>query len=122
MNKLDGVAATVNFATERATVDCDPSVTLDDLVGAVESAGYHARPAGGHDHLGEPASTLERRLLVAIVLTVPVALLAMVPGLEFSGWEWVALVLSTPVILWSGLSFHRTALEHARTGTRRWTR
>jgi len=126
LNKLDGVEATVNFATEQATVRCDPSVTLEELVGAVESAGYHAHPAapahearahneaGGHRHHDEPVAVLRRRLVVAIALTAPVALLAMVPPLQFSGWAWVALVLSTPVVFWSGIGFHRAALKSAR--------
>jgi Cu+-exporting ATPase len=113
LNKLEGIEATVNFATEQATVQRDPSVTLDDLVGAVESAGYHARPAAAGHHHGEPADVLRRRLVAAGVLTVPVALLAMVPPLQFTGWEWVALVLSTPVVLYSGIGFHRAALKSA---------
>ncbi len=116
LNKVDGVEATVNFATEQATVHCDPAVPVDALIGAVDSAGYTARlstAAHGHDH-DEPARVLWRRLVVAIVLTVPTALLAMVPPLRFSGWEWIALVLSTPVVFWCGVGFHRAALKSAR--------
>jgi Cu+-exporting ATPase len=116
LNKLDGVEATVNFATEQATVHCDPAVPVDALLGAVDSAGYTAHPstaAHGHDH-GEPARVLWRRLVVAIVLTVPIVLLAMVPPLRFSGWEWIALILSTPVVFWCGIGFHRVALKSAR--------
>jgi Cu+-exporting ATPase len=119
LNKLDGVEATVNFATEQATVQHDPSVTVAELVSAVEAAGYHARPASdradaGHHHHDEPATVLQRRLIGALALTAPVTLLAMVPPLRFSGWEWVALVLSTPVVFWSGIGFHRAALQSAR--------
>ena len=120
LNKLDGVEATVNFATEQATVRHDATVTVDDLVTAVEAAGYHARPvspaadAGGHHHHEESAAALRRRLVVAVVLTVPVALLAMVPPVQVAGWEWVALALSTPVVFWSGLGFHRAAIQSAR--------
>ena len=115
LNKLEGVEASVNFATEQATVRCDPSVTVDDLVSAVEAAGYHARPAEthAHDH-DEPIAVLRRRLAVAVALTIPLALLAMVPPLQFTGWEWVALVLATPVVFWSGIGFHRVALQSAR--------
>jgi Cu+-exporting ATPase len=116
LNKLEGVEATVNFATEQATVRHDQSVTVDDLVAAVVAAGYQARPAehaGGHQH-DEPVAVLRRRLAVATVLTVPVALLAMVPPFQFAGWEWVALALSSPVVFWSGLGFHRAALQSAR--------
>jgi Cu+-exporting ATPase len=116
LNKLDGVEATVNFATEQATVHCDPAVPVDALLGAVDSAGYTAHPstaAHGHDH-DEPARVLWRRLVVAIVLTVPIVLLAMVPPLRYSGWEWIALILSTPVVFWCGIGFHRVALKSAR--------
>ena len=84
LNKLDGVEATVNFATEQATVRCDPSVAVDDLVSAVEAAGYHAHPVvesgAVHDH-GEPAALLRRRLAVAATLTAPLAAIAMVWGM-----------------------------------------
>src|SRR5262245_14144565 len=127
LNKLDGVEATVNFATEQATVRCDRETSLEHLVGAVESAGYHARPAraahagraseeddSGHHHQDEPLAELTRRLVVAVVLTLPVALLAMVPPLQFPEWEWAAFVLSTPVVFYSGVGFHRAALQNAR--------
>jgi Cu+-exporting ATPase len=120
LNKLDGVEASVNFATEQATVRCDASVTVDDLVAAVEAAGYHAHPvapsedAAGHHHHEDSAASLRRRLAVAVALTAPVALLAMIPPLQFPGWEWVALALSTPVVFWSGAGFHRAALQSAR--------
>jgi len=116
LNKLDGVEATVNFATEQATVHSDRALPIAELVAAIESAGYGAREvAPAHVHLAdEPALLLRRRLAVAIGLTVPVALLAMVPPLQFSGWEWVALALATPVVFWSGIGFHRAALRVAR--------
>ena len=117
LNKLDGVEATVNFATEQATVHFDPSVTVDDLVSAVEAAGYHAHAvdeSGVHHHHDEPTAVLRRRLVVAVVLTAPLAALAMIPPLQFAGWEWVALLLATPVVFWSGIGFHRAALQSAR--------
>ena len=116
LNKLDGVEATVNFATEQATVHSDRALPVAELVAVIESAGYGARetvPAHVHQP-DEPARLLRRRLAVAIGLTVPVALLAMVPPLQFSGWEWVALALATPVVFWSGIGFHRAALQVAR--------
>jgi len=115
LNELDGVEATVNLATNQATVHSDPPVPLEELTAAVESIGYGARPAGhgsGHDH--EEAGALRLRLLVAAALTVPVALLAMVPSLRFGGWEWASLALATPVVFYSGLGFHRSALRSAR--------
>jgi P-type Cu+ transporter len=116
LNKLGGVEASVNFATEQATVHCDQSVAVDDLVSAVEAAGYHAHPVeeGGHHHHDEPIAVLRRRLAVAVALTVPLALVAMVPALQFTGWEWVALAFATPVVFWSGIGFHRAALQSAR--------
>jgi Cu+-exporting ATPase len=121
LNRLDGVEATVNFATEQATVHCDAEVPVKDLVEAVESAGYGARRApaahgegGGHHHHDEPLRVLTRRLKLAVALTIPVALLAMMSPLRFTGWEWVALALSTPVVFYSGIGFHRAALKNAR--------
>jgi P-type Cu+ transporter len=129
LNKLDGVEASVNFTTERATVRCGGDVPVPRLIAAVESAGYGAHVAppaheghashgghdmGGHHHQDEPLAVLTRRLLVAVALTIPVALLAMVPPLQFSGWEWVAFALSTPVVFYAGLGFHRAALKSAR--------
>jgi Cu+-exporting ATPase len=117
LNKLDGVEATVNFATEQATVRCDPSVRVDELVSAVEAAGYQAQPvaeAGVHQHHDEPMAVLRRRLVVAIALTAPLAAISMIEPLQFTGWEWVALLLSTPVVLWCGIGFHHVALRSAR--------
>jgi Cu+-exporting ATPase len=121
LNQLEGVDATVNFATEQATVHYADDVPVTALVAAVESAGYGARLAQaahqahdeGHHH-DAPLRVLTRRLALAAVLTVPVALLAMVPPLRFSDWEWVALVLSTPVVFYSGIGFHRAAFRNAR--------
>ena len=114
LNKLDGVSATVNFATETATVSYDPSVVApEQLVGAVEKIGYYAAPARTHvrEHDGRPF-----RLPTALVLAIPLALIAMVPAFHFAGWEWVALVLATPVVFWAGAEFHRAALANARHG------
>src|SRR5688572_10130393 len=117
LNQLEGVEATVNFATEQATVRADGGLELEDLLEAVESAGYGARPAApaheAHDH-DEPLAALTKRLVLAISLTIPVALMAMVSPLQFAGWEWVALALSAPVVFVSGLAFHRAALRNAR--------
>jgi Cu+-exporting ATPase len=118
LNKLDGVEASVNFATETASVAYDPEqVEPDQLVGAVERIGYHAHPkqAGHaeHEHDHEAAPT---RLLVAVALSLPLVLLAMVSPFQLAGWEWVSLVLATPVVFWSGAQFHRAALLNARHG------
>jgi P-type Cu+ transporter len=119
LNELDGVSATVNLATERATVQSDREIPVEQLVATVESTGYGARPVAadpraGHDHHDEPLRVLTRRLVVAVVLSVPVALLAMVPQLQFDGWEWVGLALATPVVFYSGRGFHQAALKSTR--------
>jgi Cu+-exporting ATPase len=120
LNGIEGVEASVNLVTEQATVMAPPSVTVDQLVGAVEAAGYNARPAASaheaipQDDHDEPVDRVKRRLVLAAVLTVPVVLLSMVPALQFSGWEWLALALSAPVVLVAGAGFHRAALKAAR--------
>ncbi|MFL5935304.1 MAG: heavy metal translocating P-type ATPase [Gaiellaceae bacterium] len=117
LNKLDGVEAAVNYATETAAVSYDRSVaTPDALVAAVESVGYHAAPAHAHSEHEHDHDARPTRLLVALVLAAPLVLLAMVPPLQFRGWEWVSLALATPVVFWSGAQFHRAALLNARHG------
>ncbi|MCU1372719.1 MAG: copA, partial [Actinomycetia bacterium] len=111
LNRLDGVEATVNYATEHASVTAGPDVTVEQLVATVESAGYTARvPHHGHDHgPDDEASTtaLRTRLLASLVLAVPVVALSMISGLQFRGWQWVALALATPVVTWGAWPFHR---------------
>src|SRR5262245_30649169 len=123
LNRLAGVEATVNFATEQAAVLVEGDVRLEDLVAAVESTGYGAHPAK-LAHETEAAErnnpqdgslgVLRRRLALATLLTIPVSLLALVPPLQLPGWEWVALALSTPVVFYSGAGIHRAALKNAR--------
>ena len=115
LNRLEGVCASVNFASQQAAVSFDPGrMSVEDLIGTVEAAGYHA--ALPREALGEedPTKPYRLRLLLAVVLSVPLALLAMVSALQFSGWEWVAFVLATPVVFWSGWPFHRAAALNAR--------
>ena len=117
LNGLDGVEATVNLATDQAAVRFDPSVvSVAELVGTVEAAGYAAAPESEHAHSGDESGALRLRLVVAAVLSLPVALLAMVMPLQFAGWEWVAFALTTPVVLWAGWPFHRVAFQAARHG------
>jgi Cu+-exporting ATPase len=113
LSRVDGVEdSSVNYATEEATVLYDPArVGIDDLIEAVSAAGYSARTPGEATH--EKTSTL-RRLVVAVVLTAPLTVLAMVPPLQLDGWEWIALALATPVVLWAGWPFHRAAVVNAR--------
>jgi Cu+-exporting ATPase len=115
LNKVEGVEATVNYATETASVTFDPSVVApDQLTAAVERIGYHAHPRdehAAHEHAAKP-----RQLLVAIALSLPLVLMAMISPLQFTGWEWVSLALATPVVFWCGWQFHRAALLNARHG------
>src|SRR3954451_798723 len=118
LNKLDGVEATVNYATETAAVSYDPAVVApESLVAAVERVGYHAHPAE-HGHAGHAHEhdAPPNKLIVAVALSIPLALLAMATPLQFAGWEWVSLALATPVVFWSGAEFHRAALLNARHG------
>ena len=111
LNTLDGVEATVNYATERATVSFDGGrVTPGELIAAIEAAGYAARlPASKQDEL-------RRRVVIAAALSAPVLALAMVPALQFEGWQWLSLALATPVVLWAGFPFHRAAWRNLRHG------
>jgi Cu+-exporting ATPase len=112
LNRLEGVEANVNLATEQAAVRYDPDrVELEDLIGAVASAGYEAALPRERDEV--PRDPYRLRLLVAAVFTIPVALLGMIAPIQFDGWEWVAFGLTTPVVLWAGLPFHRAALQGA---------
>jgi P-type Cu+ transporter len=120
LNKLDGVVATVNYATERATVEYDAGVPVEQLVGAVEAAGYQAAlPATGPEPEqadDDPAAALRLRLLVSATLSVPVLLISMISGLQFDNWQWLSLQLATPVVLWGAWPFHQAAwanLKHA---------
>jgi P-type Cu+ transporter len=120
LNKLEGVEATVNFATERASVLFDPArATSDELLAAVESAGYRAAlPADqpADEPAPDPAEFWRVRLLVSAGLSAPVVLLAMVPALQFDAWQWLSLQLATPVVLWGAWPFHRAALANLRHG------
>jgi Cu+-exporting ATPase len=114
LNELDGVAATVNYATEQAHVEFDAAaVAPEQLVDAVQAAGYDVVLPEQHD----PAAPLRRRLVASALLSVPVLLVSMVPALQFGGWEWPALALATPVVLWAGWPFHRAAWANLRHGT-----
>lgn len=121
LNHLDGVTATVNFATEKATVDVAGEVTPEELIEAVETAGYTAQlPAteSGESHVDDdPTAALRTRLIVSAVLTIPVVAMAMIPALQFTNWQWLSLTLSAPVVVWGALPFHRAAWTNLRHGT-----
>ena len=118
LNRLDGVEAAVNYATEQASVSYDPAqADPAALMAAVASIGYSAsRPAAGRGDAASAERALRRRLLLAVTFSVPLALVSMVPPLMFDGWEWVALALAAPVVLWAGWPFHRAAALNARHG------
>jgi Cu+-exporting ATPase len=122
LNKLDGVTATVNYATEKATVAYDAAaVEPEQLVAAVEAAGYSADlPAtvAADEQTAEVDETRPMlvRLLVAAVLSLPVLLISMIPALQFDRWQWLVLQLATPVVLWAAWPFHRAALVNLRHG------
>ena len=119
LNRLDGVTATVNFATERARVEYGDEVTPEQLVATVEEAGYHAHlPQVPTDAVADadPTASHRQRLLISAVLTVPVIAMAMVPVLQFTDWQWLSLVLAAPVVVWGGWQFHRAALANLRHG------
>jgi Cu+-exporting ATPase len=117
LNRLEGVEATVNYATEHAAVTFDPArQDLSRLVAAVEAAGYGAALPSA-DSGGASARSRRRlrlRLLVAAVLTTPLTLLVLIPPLHFPGWELLAFALAAPVVLWAGWPFHRAAALNAR--------
>ncbi len=137
LNKLPGVEATVNFATEKAQVRVDGDVDMDALVAAVAAAGYTATapkppatPTASYE-LGETGETsaepdagraadptveLRNRLIISAVLAIPVVVLSMVPPLQFTNWQWLALTLAAPVALWGAWPFHRAAWVNLRHG------
>ncbi|MET9819258.1 MULTISPECIES: heavy metal translocating P-type ATPase [unclassified Streptomyces] len=129
LNRMDGVAATVNFATEKAKVTYPEGIEVADLIAIVEKTGYTAEepspPASvpAHEREGEatPAAdsellSLRQRLYVSLVLTVPVVLMAMVPALQFDHWQWLSLTLAAPVVVWGAFPFHKAAFTNARHG------
>jgi Cu+-exporting ATPase len=117
LNRLDGVTATVNYATEKARVRVGDGVTTADLIATVEKTGYTAAlPHPLPSEVADPAGPLRRRLLISAALTVPVVALGMIPALQFEHWQWVSLVLATPVVVWGGAPFHRAAWTNLRHG------
>jgi Cu+-exporting ATPase len=124
LNLLDGVTATVNFATEKARVSIPAGVSPDDLISVVEQAGYRAtqpaaappEPSGAPAGSAQPdeVAALRQRLLACAVLAVPVVVLASAPTLQFRNWQWLSLVLAAPVAVWGAWPFHRAALTNAR--------
>ncbi|NEC85604.1 cation-translocating P-type ATPase [Streptomyces sp. SID12501] len=125
LNRMDGVFATVNYATEKAKIAYADGVGVDDLIATVVKTGYTAEeppppavteaPAAARDADPELAG-LRQRLVVSVLLAAPVALMSMIPALQFDNWRWLALTLASPVVVWGGLPFHRAAFTNARHG------
>ena len=123
LNKLDGVTATVNYATEKAKVTYAGTVTPQDLVARIEATGYTATlpvpkvtaatPAAADDseqpEEDEEVRLLRQRLVISAVLSLPVLLMSMIPALQFDNWQWLALTLASPVVVWGAFPFHRAA-------------
>ncbi|MER7515969.1 heavy metal translocating P-type ATPase [Streptomyces sp. NPDC126499] len=135
LNRMDGVTATVNYATEKARVEHPAEVTVGDLIATVVKTGYTAEepPPPDPEPEREPReqegaesgavreedpelASLRQRLTVSAVLALPVVLLAMVPALQFDHWQWLSLTLAAPVVVWGGLPFHRAAWTNLRHG------
>ncbi len=120
LNRLPGVQATVNYATEKAHVVLPPDISIEDAIATVEATGYHARAPQADPERVEGSdpelAALRQRLLVSTILTVPVVLMAMVPLLQFTYWQWASLALASPVVVWGALPFHRAALTNLRHG------
>jgi Cu+-exporting ATPase len=125
LNKLDGVTATVNYATEKARVEFDPgAVAREELVAAVEAVGYSAilpssdpPRADGAAQAEDETAPLRRRLIVAALLSVPALLMSMVPVLQFDNFQWLTLNLVTPVVLWAAWPFHKATWANLKHGT-----
>ena len=126
LNKLDGVSATVNYATEKAKVTVTGDVTTEELFSAVEAVGYSAAlprtsaPSGATDVAPvelDSTAPLRQRLLTSTALAVPVIMLAMIPSLQFDGWQWLSLTLAAPVVTWGAWPFHRAAWANLRHAT-----
>ncbi len=124
LNKLDGVEATVNYATEKARVSYPSTVTPEDLLATVAAAGYSALLPVSDRHRGletapgrlEIMDPLLQRLTVSLALGVPVIALAMIPALQFTNWQWASLTLASPVVVWGAWPFHRAAWTNLRHG------
>ena len=121
LNRMPGVTATVNYATEKAHVVLPDGVSVDDAIRTVEATGYAARTplvaSLPETTSADPeVDALRQRLLICIALTVPVVLMAMVPALQFTYWQWASLTLAAPVVMWGAWPFHRAAWVNLRHG------
>ncbi|WP_435281476.1 heavy metal translocating P-type ATPase [Streptomyces koelreuteriae] len=121
LNRMDGVTATVNYATEKAKVSHSGDVSVGDLIATVEATGYTAHEPAPPERPTEPEETdelrpLRERLVTAVVLAVPVVAMAMIPALQFAYWQWLSLTLAAPVVTYAAWPFHKAAFTNARHG------
>ncbi|MER8223737.1 heavy metal translocating P-type ATPase [Streptomyces sp. NPDC094143] len=122
LNRMEGVSATVNYATEKAKVSYSGAVSVGDLIATVEATGYTAQEPAPEERPGEPAAgpdelrPLRERLVTAVVLAVPVVAMAMIPALQFEYWQWLSLTLAAPVVTYAAWPFHKAAFVNARHG------
>ncbi|TFD66436.1 heavy metal translocating P-type ATPase [Cryobacterium ruanii] len=120
LNRMPGVAATVNYATEKASVFVPAGTSVDDAIKTIEATGYTAvlpvAFVAPEDAASLEVTALRQRLLVSAALTLPVAALSMIPVLQFTNWQWLALTLAAPVAVWGAWPFHRAAWVNARHG------
>jgi Cu+-exporting ATPase len=121
LNRMPGVEASVNYATEKAHVLLPAGTAVDAAIGVVEATGYTAtvptvEPGPVVVERDRATESLRQRVLVSAALGLPVLLLSMVPGLQFTNWQWLALTLTAPVAVWGAWPFHRAALVNARHG------
>ena len=123
LNKLDGVVATVNYTTEKATIELPAPLTVADLVDTVEATGYGATPPapagaaidpGDDFEIEDETASLRQRLQITAALAVPVILLSMIPALQFDAWQWMSLTLAAPVVTWGAWPFHKAAWTNLR--------
>ncbi|MEY2958611.1 MAG: hypothetical protein RLZZ01_1179 [Actinomycetota bacterium] len=116
LNRVDGVTASVNYATERARIRLDRSCPVTELISVIEGTGYGARLHDSDVPSTDRVTDLRRRLVVAVTLGLPVLVLSMITTLQFDGWQWLALALATPVATWAAWSFHRAMVLNLRHG------
>ena len=121
LNKLPGVTATVNYATEKATINLPADILISDAIAAVESSGYTAQEVRQEkenepEAKDDPEVELRNRLIISAALTIPVVLMAMIPALQFDYWQWLSLTLASPVVIWGALPFHRATWINLKHG------
>jgi Cu+-exporting ATPase len=118
LNRMPGVEASVNYATEKARVLLPAGLSIEDAIATVAASGYTAGMPQRSTELPDPHErSLRQRLVVSTVLTLPVFVLSMVPALQFTNWQWIALALAAPVAVWGAWPFHRAAVLNARHGS-----